>query len=106
MRASTDSLQTALGATQFGVSYPGGAEACKLGLETTLINSQHAFLWIDSTNAIYRLLIKEAVTLLVAQPLRRVLQDQDQVDLRTDANTAGGAREPRGADASAGAGRA
>ncbi len=44
VRASTDSLQAALGATQFGVSYPGGAEACKLGLETTLIISQQAFL--------------------------------------------------------------
>jgi hypothetical protein len=44
VRASTDSLQAALGATQFGVSYPGGAEACKLGLETTLIDSQQAFL--------------------------------------------------------------
>jgi hypothetical protein len=59
-----------LGATPFGVSYPGGAEACKLGLDNTLINSQHAFLWIDSTNAfntICRQLIKEAVTLFVPE---------------------------------------
>jgi hypothetical protein len=39
VRASTDNLQAALGATQFGVCHPGGAEACKLGLETYLINS-------------------------------------------------------------------
>ena len=40
------------------------AQASKLGLEATLINSQHAFLWIDSTtafNTICRLLVKEAV---------------------------------------------
>ncbi len=52
------------------VSYPGGAEACKLGLETNLINSQQAFLWIDSSNAfntICRQLIKEAVTLFVPE---------------------------------------
>ncbi len=39
------------GARAWGISYPGGAEACKLGLETTLISSQQVFLWIDSTNA-------------------------------------------------------
>ena len=70
LRASTDSIHSVLGKEQFGVCYPGGAEVCKLGLEATLINSQQAFLWIDSTNAfntICRTLIKEAVTLFVPQ---------------------------------------
>jgi hypothetical protein len=94
VRASTDSLQTALGATQFGVSYPGGAEACKLGLETTLINSQHAFLWIDSTNAvntICRLLIKVAVTLFVPEWLNlyaACYEIKTKFIIRTEANTA------------------
>ena len=70
LRASTDSIHTVLGKEQFGVCYPGGAETCKLGMEAMLINSQQAFLWIDSTNAfntICRQLIKEAVTLFVPQ---------------------------------------
>jgi len=102
VRASTDSLQTALGATQFGVSYPGGAEACKLGLETTLINSQHAFLWIDSTNAfntICRLLIKEAVTLFVPEWLNlyaACYEIKTKFIIRTETNTAAGIMSEEG----------
>ena len=94
VRASTDSLQSALGASQFGVSYPGGAEACKLGLETTLIRSQQAFLWIDSTNAfntICRQLIKEAVTLFVPEWLNlyaACYEIKTKFIIRSETNTA------------------
>ncbi len=89
LRASTDSIHSVLGKEQFGVCYPGGAEACKLGLEATLINSKQAFLWIDSTNAfntMCRTLIKEAITLFVPQCLnnfRVVLRDQGQMSETT-----------------------
>ncbi len=70
VRASTDSLQAALGATQFGVSYPGGGGMQAWPGDHPDQLSQQAFLWIDSTNAfktICRQLIKEAATLFVPE---------------------------------------
>jgi hypothetical protein len=68
--ASPDMLQAALATTQFAICYPGGMEACKLGLEASLQTRTLALLWIDYKNAFNttcRQLIKEAVQLFIPQ---------------------------------------
>jgi hypothetical protein len=67
--ANTPKLVEVLGVNQFAVGYPGGVEACKLGLEQMLEEDESlAFGWIDyrsAFNTVCRFLIQDAIELFI-----------------------------------------